>query len=236
MAQQYGLSFQPGADNGQQQSGYRAPVQQAIKLLSLRLPSVVGARSIAPQALLEGGGSQAIGGPGGLSGEALIEWLRKQMRQSQAQMPPQAQSVFQPEMPPAAAGSPLGLPSLSIPNFGRGDTPQMPTFGPSAGSFDTGGGQGGGSGDVGGSSPRFDPPRPAPPPEPPRRPDPPPEPPRYDPPPPPVITFPTEPPPSADPDPAPYHPPEVVSAPEPSPFDYPGGFEPEYRDPFDVWY
>ncbi|HYE87699.1 MAG TPA: hypothetical protein VEA16_15155, partial [Vicinamibacterales bacterium] len=96
MAQQYGLSFQPGSDNGQQQSGYRAPVQQAIKLLSLRLPSVVGARAIAPQALLEGGGSQAIGGPGGLSGNALIEWLRKQMQQSGAQAPPQAQSAFQP--------------------------------------------------------------------------------------------------------------------------------------------
>jgi hypothetical protein len=56
-----GVSFQPGGDygNGQQQRGSSPTqnVQEAIKVLSLRLPKVVGARSAAPQALLSAQGS-----------------------------------------------------------------------------------------------------------------------------------------------------------------------------------
>lgn len=60
-----GVSFQPEyGDQRQQQQGSgpnasSAPqgVQEAIKILSLRLPTVVGARAVAPQALLSSPGS-----------------------------------------------------------------------------------------------------------------------------------------------------------------------------------
>lgn len=59
-----GVSFQPGMDGygqggttPQAGAGKRNPVQEAIKVLSLRLPKVVGARAISPQGLLESSGS-----------------------------------------------------------------------------------------------------------------------------------------------------------------------------------
>jgi len=57
-----GVSFQPGMQAqqpGQRGSGSPAsnPVQEAIKVLSLRLPKVVGARGIAPTPLLTSEGS-----------------------------------------------------------------------------------------------------------------------------------------------------------------------------------
>lgn len=59
-----GVSFQPGQGGTAQQNGNGngAPnagnsVQEAIKILSLRLPKVVGAQGVAPQRLLESMGS-----------------------------------------------------------------------------------------------------------------------------------------------------------------------------------
>lgn len=54
-----GVSFQPGQNGatGQQGKPKTNGVQEAVKVLSLRLPSVVGARAIAPQALLQSPGS-----------------------------------------------------------------------------------------------------------------------------------------------------------------------------------
>jgi len=55
-----GVSFQPGQNDptkiGQKPSAERG-VQEAIKILSLRLPKVVGARALAPSALLNAQGS-----------------------------------------------------------------------------------------------------------------------------------------------------------------------------------
>jgi hypothetical protein len=53
-----GYAFQPGTNqpNGEQSGATSTPLQSAIKLLSLRLPSVTGARGIAPHALLNGQG------------------------------------------------------------------------------------------------------------------------------------------------------------------------------------
>lgn len=92
----YGLSFQPGGDqNGQggQNGRGQTPVQQAIQLLSLRLPSVVGARAIAPQALLNAPGGAGLGG-GGMTVEAALALLRKLAQQSGMGMPPQADDIF----------------------------------------------------------------------------------------------------------------------------------------------
>lgn len=55
-----GVSFQPGQNGAagtQPNKPKNTGVQEAIKVLSLRLPSVVGSRAIAPQALLESPGS-----------------------------------------------------------------------------------------------------------------------------------------------------------------------------------
>ena len=54
-----GVNFQPGAsrDNGQSPQARPDGVQEAIKVLSLRLPKVVGAQGIAPQPLLSSQGS-----------------------------------------------------------------------------------------------------------------------------------------------------------------------------------
>lgn len=68
-----GVSFQPGAMNGQQSN---TPVQKAVQLLSLRLPSVIGAQGIAPQALLQSPGGAGFGG-GNMSPDAALELLRK---------------------------------------------------------------------------------------------------------------------------------------------------------------
>ena len=58
-----GVNFQPGSQdpygtNTQRQSGGQpSGVQEAIKVLSLRLPKVLGARAVSPQALLSSPGS-----------------------------------------------------------------------------------------------------------------------------------------------------------------------------------
>lgn len=80
--QTFGLSFVPGAPQGPTAQGPGqiggpppSPVQTAIRMLSLRLPHVVGAQGLAPSGLLQGPGAQAFGGQaGGLGG--LEEFLR----------------------------------------------------------------------------------------------------------------------------------------------------------------
>lgn len=93
----YGLSFMPGSQNGTGPSGQQRtsvePVQEAVRLLSLRLPSVVNS-GLAPNQLMQAPGGSALSGMGGMGVDAQIEWLRKQMQQSQTATPPQAQSLF----------------------------------------------------------------------------------------------------------------------------------------------
>jgi hypothetical protein len=92
MAFDFGLSFQPGADQGngtnqnEPQGPGPTPVQSAVKLLSLRLPSVVGAQAISPQALLQSPGSAGLGG-GQMTPDAFLALLKKLMGQSGAQVP-----------------------------------------------------------------------------------------------------------------------------------------------------
>jgi len=54
-----GVNFQPGITNGvtRPRSRMQSGAQEAIKILSMRLPKVVGAQSIAPAALLNSQGS-----------------------------------------------------------------------------------------------------------------------------------------------------------------------------------
>ena len=70
-----GLQFAPTNQNAgdlpTQPSG-SSPIQSAIQLLSLRLPHVVGAGSLAPNALLSGPGMGGLGGGGGLTLEEIL--------------------------------------------------------------------------------------------------------------------------------------------------------------------
>lgn len=104
----YGLSFQPGTENGNNGQSRVAPVQEAIRLLSLRLPTVVGARGISPQALLEGQGGAGLGGGGSV--EALIRQLLQQM-----QMPPQLGSQDRERRRGAPVSGPPTQPGQSRP-------------------------------------------------------------------------------------------------------------------------
>lgn len=63
----------PGEEQGPGGAAPVSPLQSAIQMLSLRLPRVVGANALAPQALLQGGG----GGGAGLSPEVLQMILQR---------------------------------------------------------------------------------------------------------------------------------------------------------------
>ena len=135
-----GISFQPGNQQGRSALN---PVQQAVQLLSLRLPTVVGARALAPQALLTAPGGQALGGSG--SPDATLELLRRLMQQSQAaptlpQMPqaapvamlPQAQPPQTPMLPQAQlpARRPSNTFSGSMGNERDLSRPYLPPYAP----------------------------------------------------------------------------------------------------------
>jgi hypothetical protein len=132
VADNIGIAFQPGSqrnDSNGADAGNRTatvPVQEAVRLLSLRLPSVVGARALAPGTLLRSPGSAGLTGPGGMNVDAMIEWLRRQMQQSGASVPSQAEGIFGSPQPASLQ------PSGSQP---RVDTPTQapapePTFAP----------------------------------------------------------------------------------------------------------
>lgn len=86
-----GMTFAPGSGesgNGDQPNGPApSPVQQAIQLLSLRLPRVAGASSPAPQALLGGRGAMPGQGGAGLpgpTGNPIVQQLLMAMLGGQA--------------------------------------------------------------------------------------------------------------------------------------------------------
>lgn len=66
-----GIGFQPSADTGGAGRSESTPLESVVKLLSLRLPSVVGARGIAPRELLAAPG---MAGQSGTMGEQ--QWLQ----------------------------------------------------------------------------------------------------------------------------------------------------------------
>lgn len=79
----FGVSFMPGGDSmyrrqrpGQQGPSSVAPMQEAIKILSLRMPRVVGANPLAPMSLL-----------GGQGGGGLPEGLLQQLLRTQGMQP-----------------------------------------------------------------------------------------------------------------------------------------------------
>src|SRR3990167_2922620 len=87
-----GVNFQPGTDPNGQTDPRRAstPVQEAIKVLSLRLPRVVGANAISPQALLSSPGS------GGNRVDSVENTILQRMFPSGFEKPPAGQATMIP--------------------------------------------------------------------------------------------------------------------------------------------
>lgn len=80
MADPFGISFAPTDQNAQVRGdGQRgtSPVQTAIQTLSLRVPHIAGAGAIAPQPLLESGGSAGLGGSMNPNAASILELLKR---------------------------------------------------------------------------------------------------------------------------------------------------------------
>lgn len=144
MAQQYGISFleDQGQRNGQQGNGMGpapSPLQSVVKLLSLRLPSVVGARALAPQALLSGGAAppSPMGGGGMGGGAALganpnaaevLQWLQMLLSGGGGG----GEGMARPPLPsftPGLGGAPSGG-FAPMPDGEKGGTPAPPSDSP----------------------------------------------------------------------------------------------------------
>lgn len=121
----FGISFFPGAtDAGRRPEATMTPGQQIIRLLSLRLPSVIGAQGLAPAPLLQGPGAA------GLS-PMQLQWLvQRLLQQFQGQQfPGQAPSPATPGMmfptPRIVPGVTPPMPA-QVPAPGRSLEPSMP--------------------------------------------------------------------------------------------------------------
>jgi hypothetical protein len=116
MAEDFGLSFSPATttDKTKAMADPNAPVQEAIRTLSLRIPKVTGGKGLAPAPLLNSMGSQGMGMPGGMGLEQLLAMLFGQRQPAQQGGP----------MSPG--GAPL---SPATSSFGAGQTSQPPTGG-----------------------------------------------------------------------------------------------------------
>jgi hypothetical protein len=88
-----GVNFQPGSMESERNRqiasrGSSEGVQEAIKVLSLRLPKVVGAQAVAPNALLRGQGAQ-----GNPQIDSMVERVLAKMFPSQGAPQPSAPSA-----------------------------------------------------------------------------------------------------------------------------------------------
>lgn len=148
MAGEFGVSFSPTGKNDQQQDGgaNATPIQDAIKVLSLKIPQFVGARGIAPEQLLGGPGSAGLPGMGGGLPGGLEDFLRRLFGQMGGGM---GGGMAAPQGPPAphiGIGGPIrqppgasaGAPPDTLPGGilnppsmapSPGQAPGQPTFG-----------------------------------------------------------------------------------------------------------
>jgi hypothetical protein len=113
----FGQSFMPGADEetGVERKPGAAPIQEAIRVLSLRMPRVVGAGGISPQPLLNSMGAGGLNVQGGL--EQFLQMLF-------GQMPGQGSQQMQPMSAPGAMpGQMPGAGGMQAPGMGAGAAP-----------------------------------------------------------------------------------------------------------------
>ena len=135
MADSLGLTFAPTAA-AQQDDKMRqgSPLQQAIQVLSLRLPRIMGARPIAPQQLL--GAQGAAGGSPYGNPSAIVQQIMQQIlggKTPPVGVPPTGgivpQGMYQ---PPRGGINPQGVPRLDPITGGYG-VPPPPVIVPGAG-------------------------------------------------------------------------------------------------------
>jgi hypothetical protein len=132
----FGLSFAPFAGKqgyGDQGGGPLSPVQEAIQILSLRRPTVVGASAPGPNGLIN---PNAPGGPGGAGGggmdfSALLQTLLKQFG-GQYQVPQLPKFQDQGQQQPGGSYAPPQLPKIGNPGFDFGQGPKAPDPNPGA--------------------------------------------------------------------------------------------------------
>lgn len=146
-----GVSFQPGGERyGQQSNGGQsgAPasnVQEAIKILSLRLPKVVGAQAVSPQALLASQGSGGNPRVDSVVNSVLARMFPTGQAPTQAPMVPQGQPSNAPTFSGGNVSGPRMAPSSSenpwesiLESFGGGQKPRVTVGNPPIAPF-TGG-------------------------------------------------------------------------------------------------
>lgn len=115
-----GQSFMPGGNGDDNGAANEAPLQTAIKLLSLRLPSFGGARTPLNASLLGGQGGSGL--PPGMSADALQRFLFGQ------QMGPGPMPGGEPMFPTSPGGA-GGGPGSVMPRPGMGGGgPRPPSF------------------------------------------------------------------------------------------------------------
>lgn len=132
--QPFGVSFLPGGDAKYAREGNSAtaPLQEAVKVLSLRVPRVVGASPLAPLALLTGQGGGGL--PSGIV-ETLLRALAPPVEAPPVAAVPQpglgvnappagSQPVPQPSQPPAPGVMPPTLPVRPQVSGAPSGTPQ----------------------------------------------------------------------------------------------------------------
>lgn len=111
-----GVNFQPGSLQQEQerrrsQTGTAQGVQEAIKVLSLRLPKVVGAQAVAPQALL-----QSPGSGGNSRVDSIVQSVMAKFFPGQGSPAPSAPMQEQP----------APQPTQGAPSFSGSAAPQQP--------------------------------------------------------------------------------------------------------------
>jgi len=127
-----GVTFAPGSDGrGQSGSGGAMPVQEAIRLLSFRLPTTVGPGAPTSPGLLAGGapGAMAGGAGGGMAslGPGIEAWLRALF--TGGGLPGSAPTASgggpsAPGLPPTPSGGGMGW--APAPTFTYGGGPEGP--------------------------------------------------------------------------------------------------------------
>lgn len=142
----FGVSFMPTPQNGGETGRPTAvePVQEAIKILSLRLPKVVGGGAIAPAPLLNAPGAggnplgrsalaqqrfapqPSAGGIGGLSPEVLNQLIEVLSRRPPMPTPFGAP----PSAPPSPSFGSIPQPKITIGDESRNPTPRPSTPSP----------------------------------------------------------------------------------------------------------
>ena len=141
MFDELGLSFLPGANGPRSEAGPGGGrLEDVLRILSFRLPKVLGAKAIAPGELLNSPGGSALPSGGGSGGDPIADIISRTVLQNLPGSGGGAANPagsFAPGMPGGGSAPPMPAPKPRIipiedPPFGGGgqrDTPERPFSG-----------------------------------------------------------------------------------------------------------